>query len=186
MDAFYHVRTVWRCCFVMGVSVWAITACSSVGPVASSDQVNEGRVLASQSGAATGKFRAEIEDLVVMRLGDPDAVGKRLKTKLGLVNRGGAWVEWIADRGMLGSLEIRNIALRIDQEDASRTTLIFDVAPPGIELDHPLWEDAVPYPARPDASGSRPYWSAKVHGVQVYLGLDANYATLAQVTIVQP
>ncbi len=86
---------------------------------------------------------------------------------------------------MLGSLEIRNIALRIDDEDASRAKLFFDVVPPGIELDEPLWEDVVPYPARPDASGSRPYWSANVLGVQVYLGLDVDFNRLEYVTIVQ-
>ena len=98
---------------------------------------------------------------------------------------GGTWNEWGAERGMIGSLEIRNIALRVDDEDASRAKLFFDVVPPGIEIGYPLWGDAVPYPARPDASGSRPYWSVRVRGVQVYLGLDADSVTLQHVTIVQ-
>ena len=131
------------------------------------------------------RFKTEIERVVAMRLGDPGAVGEHLQTHLGQVTRDGTWNEWHAERGMLGSFEIRNIALRIDEEDASRAKLFFDVAPPGIELGHPLWEDVVPYPARPDASGSRPYWLAKVRGVQVYLGLDVDFATLESVTIVQ-
>lgn len=181
MDFSCHLR--W--CFIIAVSLSATTACSSVGVPASSYPAGEGRSAASQRATPAERFKAELERVVVMRLGDPDAVGKHLRTHLGQVTGDGAWNEWRAERGMLGNLEIRNISLRIDDEDASRAKLFFDVVPPGIELGYPLWEDAVRYPALPDASGSRPYWSAKVRGLQVYLGLDVDFATLEHVTIVQ-
>lgn len=185
MDAFYHLRTAWRCCLVLAFSASAITACSSVGQSAPSNQANEGRSAASRGGTAAERFKTEVERVVAMRLGDPDSVGKHLHTHLSQVTGDGTWNEWRAERGMLGNLEISNISLRIDDEDASRASLFFDVVPPGIKLGYPLWEDAVPYPARPDASGSRPYWSVKVRGLRVYLGLDVDFATLEHVTIVQ-
>lgn len=185
MDAFYHLRTAWSCCLVLAFSASAITACSSVGQSAPPNQANQGRPATSQRETPAERFKTEIERVIAMRLGDPDSVGKHLQTHLGQVTADGTWNEWRAERGMLGNLEISNISLRIDDEDASRANLFFDVVPPGIELDYPLWEDAVPYPARPDASGSRPYWSVKVGGEQVYLGLDVDRTTLEYVTIVQ-
>lgn len=177
-------ETAWGRCLFLAVSVSVITACSS-GPSALSIQANEGRSTAPQAAAPGELFKTEIERLVVMRLADPDVVGKQLQTHLGQVTGDGAWEERAAERGMLGDLEIENIALRSSAADPDRATLRFDVVSPGIELDRSLWEDAVPYPARPDASGSRPYWAAKVRGVQVYLGLDVDHTTLEHVTIVQ-
>ncbi len=43
--------------------------------------------------------------------------------------------ERIAERGMLGDLEVRNIRLRSAADNPALANLIFDIAPPSIALE---------------------------------------------------
>lgn len=131
------------------------------------------------------RFANEVEQLAGVRFDDPDAVGRHLKTQFGSARRDDVREERTAERGMLGNLEVRNIKLLSASDDLSHATLTFDVAAPSLAIRDPLWEGSIPYPARPDASGSRPYWSAQVNGAQVILGLESDGVTLTYISISQ-
>ena len=131
------------------------------------------------------RFKNDIERLTSVRFDDVDSLNKQLHTHLGETTRQDLMDERIAERGMLGGLEVRNIKLRSAADDPAHANLIFEVAPPGISLEEIIWEDSIVNPPHPDAPGSRPYWSAQVNGAKVVLGLAADNVTLTYVSISQ-
>ncbi|QDL26408.1 hypothetical protein [Stenotrophomonas maltophilia] len=131
------------------------------------------------------RFKNDIERLISVRFDDVDALNEQLHTHLGAPTRQGLRDERIAERGMLGDLEVRNIKLRSAADDPAHANLIFEVAPPSIALEEVSWEGSIVNPPHPDASGSRPYWSAQVNGAEVVLGLAADNVTLTYVSIRQ-
>ncbi|MEN5285840.1 hypothetical protein ABE494_07790 [Stenotrophomonas lactitubi] len=131
------------------------------------------------------RFKNDIERLISVRFDDVDALNEQLHTHLGEPTRQGLRDERIAERGMLGDLEVRNIKLRSAADDPAHANLIFEVALPSIALEEIIWEDSIVNPPHPDAPGSRPYWSAQVNGAKVVLGLAADNVTLTYVSIRQ-
>lgn len=131
------------------------------------------------------RFKNDIERLISVRFDDVDALNEQLHTHLGEPTRQGLRDERIAERGMLGDLEVRNIKLRSAADSTAHANLIFEVAPPSIALEDVNWEDPIVNPPHPDASGSRPYWSGQVNGAEVVLGLAADNVTLTYVSIRQ-
>ena len=129
------------------------------------------------------RFKNDIERLISVRFDDVDALNEQLHTHLGEPIRQGLRDERIAERGMVGHLEIRNITLRSAPDDPAHAKLAFDVAAPSIALEEIIWEDSTIYPPHPDAPGSRPYWSAQVNGAEVVLGLAPDNVTLTRVVI---
>lgn len=174
-----------RCCLMMSFSVPALTACSSGAPPASSGHLNQQQSVESGSEAGMERFKKEVEQLAAIRFDDPEAVGRQLKTQLGAATRDNVHEERSAERGMLGDLSILNIKLRSASDNPAHATLTFDIAPPSVVVGNVLWEDSIPYPARPDASGSRPYWSTRVSGSEVILGLESDGTTLNYISISQ-
>lgn len=131
------------------------------------------------------RFKNDIERLTSVRFDDVDALNEQLHTHLGEPTRQRLRSERIAERGMLGDLEIRNITLRSALDDPAHAKLAFDVVPPSIALEEIIWEDSTIEPPHPDAPDSRPYWTARVNGVEVVLGLALDNVTLTRVVISQ-
>ena len=131
------------------------------------------------------RFKNDIERLSSVRFDDVDALNKQLHTHLGEPTRQDVMDERIAEHGMLGDLEVRNIRLRSAADDPALANLIFEIAPPSIALEEIIWENSTKHPSRPDAPGSRPYWSAQVNDAKVVLGLDADNVTLTYISISQ-
>jgi len=131
------------------------------------------------------RFKNDIERLTSVHFDDVDAVSEQLHTHLGETTRQGMRDERTAERGMLGSLEVRNITLRSAADNPAQAKLTFDVAPPSIALEEIIWEGSSQYPPRPDAPASRPYWSAQVNGAEVVLTLAPDNVTLTHVLISQ-
>ncbi|WP_312816574.1 hypothetical protein [Pseudomonas sp.] len=131
------------------------------------------------------RFKNDIERLSRVRFYDVDALNELLHTHLGEPTRQDVIDERIAEHGKLGDLEIRNIRLRSATDDPALANLIFEIAPPSIALEEIIWENSTKHPPRPDASGSRPYWSAQVNDAKVVLGLDSDNVTLTYISISQ-
>ena len=170
-------------CLTITIAALVLSACSSGAPPALSHHLNQRQSVKSGSETGIERFNSDIERLTSVRFDDVDALNEQLHTHLGEPTRQGLRDERIAERGMLGGLEIRNIMLRSVPDDPAHAKLTFDVAPPSILLEEIIWEDSTLYPPHPDAPGSRPYWSAKVNGAEVVLSLAPDNVTLTRVLI---
>lgn len=164
------------------IAALVLPACSSGAPPTPSYHLDQRQSVKSGSDIGMERFKNDIERLISVRFDDVDALNEQLHTHLGAPTRQGLRDERIAERGMLGDLEVRNIKLRSAADDPAHANLIFEVAPPSIALEEVSWEGSIVNPPHPDASGSRPYWSAQVNGAEVVLGLAADNVTLTYVS----
>lgn len=174
-------------CLTLAIAALVLSACSSGRPPTSSHHLNQREPVKSGRDIDIGmeRFKNDIERLTTARFSDVDALSELLHTRLGEPTRQGLRNERTAERGMLGDLELRNIKLRSAADDPAHARLIFEVAPPSIALDEIIWEDSTIDPPHPDAPDSRAYWSARVNGAEVVLGLAADNVTLTYVSISQ-
>lgn len=181
-----HLWMAARRCFAKVIPALVLSACSSGAPPVPNDHLSPRQAVKSAREVRIERFKKDTERLASVRFDDAHALDEQLQTHLGDVTRQGPMDERTAERGMLGELEIRNITLRRASHDPAYANLIFYVAPPSIAIKEIIWEDSSKHPARPDARGSRPYWSAQVNGAKVTLGLDSDGVTLTYVSIRQP
>jgi len=172
-------------CLTITIAALVLSACSSGAPPALSHHLNQRQSI--KSGIETGieRFKNDVERLTSVRFDDVDALNEQLHTHLGEPTRQGLRDERIAERGMLGDLEVRNITLRSPADDPAHANLIFEVVPPSIVLKEIIWEDSTLYPPHPDAPDSRPYRSVQVNSATVVLGLASDNVTLTYVSIRQ-
>ena len=169
----------------IAIPALVLAACSIAAPPRPSDHLNQRQTIKSGSEAGMERFKNDIERLSSVRFDDVDALSELLHTRLGEPARQDLMDERIAERGMLGDLEVRNIRLRSAADNPALANLIFDIAPPSIALEEMIWENSTKHPPRPDAPGSRPYWTAQVNDAQVVLGLAADNVTLTYISIRQ-
>ncbi len=180
-----HLRLAAYRCLSIAVSALILSACSSGASPTPSHKSNQRQSVKSGSEIGMERFKNDIERLSSVRFDDVDALNEQLHTHLGEPTRQDVMDERIAEHGMLGDLEVRNIRLRSAADDPALANLIFEIAPPSIALKEIIWENSTKHPPRPDAPGSRPYWSAQVNDAKVVLGLDSDNVTLTYISISQ-
>ncbi len=169
----------------IAIPALVLAACSSAAPPKPSDHLNHRQSVESGSEIGMERFKNDIERLSRVRFDDVDALNEQLHAHLGEPTRQGLRDERTAERGMLGGLEVRNITLRSAVDNPAQAKLAFDVTPPSVALEEIIWEGTAQYPPRPDAPGSRPYWTAPVNGAEVVLTLAPDNVTLTHVLISQ-
>lgn len=137
----------------------------------------------TRSKDVTERLKQDVDRLIATDFQDVAALNAQLQTQFGPGEPQDAMVVRRGEGGALAGAALKHIELRSTQDAPSHATLVLDFSLPGPKLEGMPSPDASLYPPRPDASGSRAYWSMHTETATVIFGLSEDQSSLSYVTI---
>ena len=171
----------------------SLVACAGAGAVpealrhevAQRSDVAEDHSIDAKSGsdAVSNEFREALESFGEIRLGDLSEVQAALKTTFSDADNVHGLIVRKSDRGVLGRIGLRNVEWRTGADNDGSHVLLFTLEAPGAPFRASEWSEAIPHPPDPDARGSKGYWTMRMNGRNIVLGLDEEETHIVQISI---
>ncbi|ASK98635.1 hypothetical protein KWH01_02895 [Xanthomonas campestris pv. merremiae] len=137
----------------------------------------------TRSKDVTERLKQDVDRLIATDFQDVAALNAQLQTQFGPGEQQDAMVVRRGEGGALAGTALKRIELRSTRDAPAHATLVLDFSSPGPKFEGMPSPDASLYPPRPDASGSRAYWSMQTETATVIFGLSEDQSSLSYVTI---
>ncbi len=137
----------------------------------------------TRSKDVTERLKQDVDRLIATDFQDSAAISTQLQTQFGPRQVDGERELRVSEGGILAGERLQRVEFSNAVDDPSRGKLVIDFSPPGPAFVNAPWEDAIPYPPRPDAPGSRAYWVMTLDGAKVTFGLTEDQSHLSYISI---